>query len=113
MENIAGVFGLAAGAWLLVSALQRRARFRAGTLPAAPASHPSLVAMGEAVPPLINAALFIVGGQVVLAYAVTDLRGWFGPLDLAGFLFLLFGYGVWLSVKVKCRPGRLAGSGPA
>ena len=56
-------------------------------------------------PPIIIFGLVVAGGQAVLAFLVTGGGGVFSLFDLAGFLFLLFGYGVWVKMKVAYRAG--------
>lgn len=98
-----------AGAWLLWSAMARRARVRAalarGETPMA--LHPSLVLMADIGPPIIIFGLVVAGGQVVLAYLATGGAG-FAPTDLAGFLFLLLAYGVWVKMRTRYRPTQVA-----
>jgi hypothetical protein len=109
----AGIAMLAAGIWLLRSALLRRARVRAavreaaarGESPApAPPLHPSLALIGGIMPPIISFGLVVAGAQVVLAYVVTG-GGGFSLLDLAGFLFLLVAYDVWVRFRTRYRLG--------
>lgn len=106
--NWAGAAMAAAGAWLVWQAMLRRQRGRAaaarGEAPPPPL-HPSLVLMADMGPPIIIFGLVVAGGQAVLAFLVTGGGGVFSFLDLAGFLFLLFGYGVWVKMKVAYRAG--------
>jgi len=64
-----------------------------------------LAPIAEIGPSVVIFGLFVAGGQVVLAYLATDGGGIFSVVDLAGFLFLLFAYGVWLKIKVAHRAG--------
>lgn len=105
--------GLAvAGVWLLWLAVLRRRLARGATErgEGAPPLHPSLAPMADIGPPIVIFGLFVAGGQVVLAFLATDGGGGvFSLFDLAGFLFLLFAYGVWLKVKVAHRAGARRG----
>lgn len=105
MAYWSGAVFFLAGAWLLWSALARRARTRAalarGETPMA--LHPSLALMAEIGPPIIIFGLVVAAGQVVLAWLATGGAG-FAATDLAGFLFLLLAYGVWVKVRTLYRP---------
>jgi hypothetical protein len=101
-----GLVLFAAGAWLLRSALARRARVRAALArgdTTAPPLHPSLALMGDIMPPVISFGLVVAGAQVVLAYVMTGGGGFALP-DLAGFLFLLLAYDVWVRTRTRYRP---------
>jgi len=55
----------------------------------------SVTILGDAVPPIILAALAFVGVKSVFFYAALG-GGIFTIVDLAGFLALLGGYGAWM-----------------
>ena len=55
----------------------------------------SVTILGDAVPPIIIAALAFVGVKSVFFYAALG-GGIFTIVDLAGFLALLGGYGAWM-----------------
>jgi hypothetical protein len=103
MRNIIGLLFFAAGAWMLLTALARRKRVIAAGPDAAPPLNPSLQAMADAMPPIILVALAIVGAKVALAVLLTDAGQYFSLLDLAGFLFLLAGYGASLVIRTRYR----------
>ena len=107
LRHWAGVGMMVAGVWLLRLAVirRRRAREAAGHGETAPPLHPSLVAMADMGPPIVIFGLFVAGGQAVFAFLATEGGGIFSPVDLVGFLFLLFAYGVWLKIKVAHRVG--------
>lgn len=97
-----------AGAWLVRLALRRRrfARESAARGAAPPPLHPSLAPLADIGPPIILLGLFVAGGQLVFAFFATDGGGGlFSLFDLAGFLVLLLGYGVWMKAKVVHRTG--------
>ncbi|RAI57673.1 hypothetical protein [Roseicella frigidaeris] len=98
-----------AGAWLLRSAWARRARARAAMARglAAPPLAPSLAMMGEMMPPIIRLGLILAGLQGLLAYGMTG--GVFSLFDLAGFLFLLLAYDLWLRCRTRYRLPDAAG----
>lgn len=107
VQHLAGIAMTVAGAWLIWISVGRRRRgleaAARGERP--PPLHPSLVAMADMGPPIIIFGLVVAGGQAVLAFLMTGGGGVFSLLDLAGFLFLLFGYGVWVKMKVAFRTG--------
>ncbi len=107
LQHWAGAAMAAAGAWLIWLAVLRRRRGMeaAARGEAPPPLHPSLVLMADMGPPVIIFGLVVAGGQAVLAFLVTGGGGVFSVFDLAGFLFLLFGYGVWGKMKVAYRVG--------
>ena len=111
MRNLFGIAMLVVAGWLVWSAMARRNRIIASVArgETGPALHPSLAMMAGIVPPLVNIGLAIAGGQVAFAFWLTGGAGVFGLLDLIGFLALLAGYGVWLTLKSRYRPGRLPG----
>jgi hypothetical protein len=57
--------------------------------------HSSIAILGDAVPPIIVAALAFVGIKAVFFYVALG-GGIFTLVDLAGFLMLLGGYGAWM-----------------
>lgn len=91
------------GAGLLWSALARRSRMlaAAGRGETAPPLHPSLAMMAEIGPSIVIFMLVVAGGQVALAFWMTDGGGIFSMLDLAGFVFLLVAYGTWVVLKSR------------
>ncbi|TQF76222.1 hypothetical protein FK498_18955, partial [Elioraea sp. Yellowstone] len=109
MQDIAGVILFAAGAALVWRALARRDRIRAEARRRAAAGmadpraglHPSLAVIGEVAPPLMIGGLAIVALKLVLAYAMTGAARWFSLLDLAGLLFLLASWSVWLVLRTR------------
>ncbi|WP_291297245.1 hypothetical protein [Elioraea sp.] len=103
MRNIIGLVFIAAGAWMLFSALARRRRVIAAGPDAAPPLNPSLQAMADAMPPIILLVLGIVGAKVALAMVMTEAGQYFSLLDLAGFLFLLAGYGTSVVIRTRYR----------
>lgn len=102
----AGVVMAAAGLGMVGVAARRRrdAREAAARGEAPPPLHPSLAPLADIGPPIIIFGLFVAGGQAAIAFLLTG-GGVFSLFDLAGFLFLLFGYGVWVKAKVAHRVG--------
>jgi hypothetical protein len=113
IANLAGVVMAAAGLWLGAQAFTRRRRViaesrrrqAAGEPETGPPQHRSLQMLGAIGPGIVQFGLCIAGGQVVLAYLITEGSGVFTLFDLAGFLFLLAAYGWWISVRARYRPG--------
>jgi hypothetical protein len=103
VRYIVGLLCFAGGAWLLWSAYARRRRAVAAGPLSAPALHPSLQVLGDAMPPIIVLALIIVGAKMALAFAVTDAGQYLSLFDLAGFLFLLAGYGTSVVFRSRYR----------
>jgi hypothetical protein len=107
LQHLVGAAMTVAGVWLLWQAVlrRRRATEAAARGEKPPALHESLVFMADVGPPIIIFGLVVAAGQAVLAFLITDGGGVFSLLDLAGFLFLLFAYGVWVKTKVAFRIG--------
>jgi multisubunit Na+/H+ antiporter MnhC subunit len=101
MRYIIGLVFFAAGAWLMWSALARRKRAIAAGPEARPEISRSMQIMGDAVPPMVVLALLIIGAKTAIAFAITGATRYLSWLDLAGFLFLLAGYGT--SVVLRAR----------
>lgn len=101
MRYIIGLVFFAAGAWLMWSALARKQRAIAAGPEARPEISRSMQIMGDAVPPIVVLALIIIGAKTAIAFAITDATRYLSWLDLAGFLFLLVGYGT--SVVLRAR----------
>ena len=97
----------AAGLGLVWLAARRRRHARAAALrgEVPPPLHPSLAPLADMGPPIIIFGLFVAGGQAAIAFLLTEGGGVFSSLDLAGFLALLIGYGVWVKAKVAHRLG--------
>jgi hypothetical protein len=75
----------------------------------------SVTILGDAVPPIIIAALAFVGVKSVFFYAALG-AGIFTIVDLAGFLALLGGYGAWMWWHSRYRfaePAETAQQAPA
>ncbi len=70
----------------------------------------SVAILGDAVPPIIIAALAFVGVKSVFFYAALG-GGIFTIFDLAGFLALLGGYGAWMWWHSRYRFAELAEDG--
>lgn len=107
IQHVTGAVFFAAGLALIASALLRRRRAlavaRDPAAPKPPELHPSLVLMADIGPPLIIFGLVVAGAQVALAFWMTGGGGVFSLFDLAGFLFLLVAYGVWIKIRTKHR----------
>lgn len=111
MRHVAGVILFVAGVTLIWLALARRNRIRtearereaAGLADSRAGLHPSLAVIGEVAPPLMLGGLLIVALKLVLAYAMTGAERWFSLFDLAGLLFLLGAWSVWLVLKTGYR----------
>ena len=67
----------------------------------------SISILGDAVPPIVLAALGFVGVKSVFFYAALG-GGIFTIVDLAGFLMLLAGYGAWMWWHSRYRFADLA-----
>lgn len=110
---VAGILAGAAGAVLIGLALRRRARIRAawdaarrtGVAPGRPIN-PSLRAIADVASPLMILGLVVAGVQVAIAFVVSEGGGLFGWPDLAGFMLLLLGYGVWFHTRTMFRLDR-------
>ena len=107
LRHWAGAAMTVAGAYLIWLAVlrRRRAAEAAARGERPPALHESLVIMADVGPPIVIFGLVVAGGQAAVAFLLTEGGGVFSLFDLAGFLFLLFAYGVWLKVKVAHRLG--------
>ena len=81
-----------------------RAIAAAGLPDPRPPLHPSLVVIGDVVPPLMMGGLVFLGLKLTLAYVVAGEALGVGLLDLFGALSLLAAYGVWLRWKTPYRP---------
>lgn len=103
MRYIVGLLCFSGGSWLFWSAYARKRRSLAAGLLSAPPLHPSLQILGDAMPPIIVLALIIVGAKMTLAFAITDAGNHLSVLDLAGFLFLLAGYGTSVVFRARYR----------
>lgn len=103
MRDWTGLVLAACGVGLLWSALARRRRMMAVAAQGetGPRLHPSLALMAEIGPSIVIFMLVVAGGQVALAFWLTDGGGVFSMLDLAGFLFLLLAYGAWVVLKSR------------
>ncbi|HEY8565955.1 MAG TPA: hypothetical protein VIL65_10680 [Beijerinckiaceae bacterium] len=93
----------AAGGFVAAGLLHRRRALVAIRRSSEGAAEGSLTAFGQIARPLILGVLAYVGLKAVLIYAAFDGGRVLSPLDLAGFLALLAGYGFWLSLRVKHR----------
>lgn len=107
----AGVVMFAIGAWLVYRAfaqksraLQIQAEIAAsnGRL-AAPELHPSLKTVGTFFPTLMIWFLVYAGLKGTLGWYALDGGRVLSFFDVAGFLFLLTGYGTWLTLTTRYR----------
>jgi hypothetical protein len=111
MRHLIGLALFATGVALIWAALARRnaiiadlRRLEAAGLPDPRAAlHSSLVVIGDVAPPLMIGALIVMALKVVLAYAMTGADRWFSLVDLAGFLFLIGAWCIWLVLKTRYR----------
>jgi hypothetical protein len=105
IANWAGLLMALAGLLLATSAFRRRtaALSAAARGEVAPPLNPSLAVLGEIATPVVLGGTAIAGGQVALAFYMTNGGGVFSPLDLAGFLFLLAAYAVWVLIRTRHR----------
>ncbi|MFZ5558067.1 MAG: hypothetical protein ACOZDY_15335 [Pseudomonadota bacterium] len=102
-----GLVLFAIGGWLAWAGLAHRRRAlalrgpAAAGAPAARADPRSLAAFGEIMRPVILFALAYLGVKTALAFWWLDAGRYLSLFDLAGFLFLLAGYGTWMVLKTK------------
>lgn len=115
-----GALLFAVGGWLILAGLAHRRRVLA--LRAAPgagdadADPRSLAVFGEIMRPIILFALAYLGVKTTLAFWWLDAGRYLSLFDLAGFLFLLAGYGAWMVMKTTYRvlqPPAAVDSAPA
>lgn len=112
MQNLIGPPLLLIAAAILWFAYDRRRKIlaaeraiaAAGLPDPRPPLHPSLVVIGDVVPPLMMGGLVLLGLKLTLAYVVAGEALGVGLLDLLGALGLLAAYGVWLRWKTQYRP---------
>lgn len=112
MQNLIGPPLLAVAATIVWYAYARRKKIlaaeraiaAAGLPDPRPPLHPSLVVIGDVVPPLMMGGLVFLGLKLTLAYVVAGEALGVGLLDLVGALCLLAAYGVWLRWKTQYRP---------
>lgn len=105
MRYWTGLLLFAGAAWLLRSALARRARVlnaRAEGRVAPPASA-SLAMMGDVLPPLVMLALALVGVKMTFAYFAFGGSRVLSLFDLAGLLSLLAAYGTSVTFAARYR----------
>jgi hypothetical protein len=106
-----GLALFATGVALIWAAVARRnaiiaelRRLEAAGLPDPRAAlHSSLVVIGDVVPPLMIGALIVMALKLVLAYIMTGADRWFSLVDLAGLLFLIGAWCIWLVLKTRYR----------
>jgi hypothetical protein len=111
MRNCTGAALVLIGAWLVWSGLLHRARVvraRPRPAPVGPAEEPApetsgLVAFGAILRPLIFFVLGYFAIKVTTAYLLLDRGRYFSPFDLAGLLFLLAAYALWLTLQTNYR----------
>lgn len=111
MRNWTGLVFFAIGSWLLAAALIHRTRAERGEHHRQSKDrcgkptpiNPSLIMLGDLFRPLIIAVLSYVALKATVVYIVIDAGQMFSLFDLAGFLFLLAGYGVWLILRTRHR----------
>ncbi len=101
MRYIIGLVFFAAGAGLMWAAFARKRRAVAAGPEAQPEISRSMRILADAVPPLVVVTLLIVGAKTAIAFVITDATRHLSFFDLAGFLFLLAGYGT--SVVLRAR----------
>lgn len=105
MRYWTGLLLFAGAAWLLRSALARRARVRAaaGEGRVAPPASASLAMMGDVLPPMIILALGFVGVKMTFAYFAFGGSRVLSLFDLAGLLALLAAYGTSVVFATRYR----------
>lgn len=64
---------------------------------------PSLVALNEIMPSIVNIALMAAGAFVVFLYFAMGVSGRISLVDLGGFLFLLACYGLSVTLQARAR----------
>lgn len=110
VRNWAGLVLAAIGVWFLAAAWRRR--HRALTVQRAARTSglkldvyaPRTFALTTAIArPIVTLVLLAAGGEVLQVYRVTDGAPLLSAVDLAGFLLLLLGCGVWFSVSTRYR----------
>ena len=104
MANWIGIVLFAYGGWFLYRAYQHRQMVLATPVDAERKAG-KLTTMVAVMPSIINFGLIIGAAQVVIGYMIVGPSAMFGPVDLAGILFLLASYGAWINIKCRYRPG--------
>lgn len=104
------------GAWLLWSAHQRRQRVPArriltpAEITASASGHPSLAVLGDVMPSIMVGFLVYGGLKATLLFFAVGAGRWLSLFDLAGLLFLLASYGIWLVIMTRHRVAPAAGA---
>ena len=105
-----GLVLFAIGGWLLVTALQRRRRaltvWQAAQAKGQPVEvhiGPKFLAVGIVIRLLAYSMLMAVAGGAIMFYQAAGDASLAADVNLAGLLFLLLGYGVWVSVRTRYR----------
>ncbi len=111
MQYMIGIILICVGTWMLVSALNQKKRVLETRmsrenqnlgLETRP-THPSMQMMGDILPPLIRFGLGTLGFMFVILYLVMDESKYFTLFDLAGLLYMLTAYGVWITLTTSYR----------
>ncbi len=110
IRNWAGLVLAAIGVWFFTTALQRRKRAlaawhaaKAKGLEIDVRTSQKFALTGAIARPVVNFVLLVGAAEVSLSYAAIGRSSLFSPIDLAGFLLLLLGYGVWFSISTRYR----------
>ncbi|MDJ0654144.1 MAG: hypothetical protein QNJ40_08330 [Xanthomonadales bacterium] len=104
MANWIGLFLFGYGSWFLYRAWQHRQMVLSIPIDSERKTG-KLTNMVIMMPAIINFGLVIGAAQVIIGYMIVGPNAMFGPVDLAGILFVLASYGVWVNVKCRYRPG--------
>jgi hypothetical protein len=99
MRNVLGLILTLGGTWLLWSGWAWRAKALASPGGDPAATSVSLADFGAIVRPLVYIALGYLALKASLAYALLDAGRFVSPFDLAGLLYLLAAYGIWLHLR--------------
>ncbi len=111
MQNVIGLAFFAFGALFFVAALRYRrrvvvawARYHASMSPGTQPPRQRFGGFAARARPFITFALQLFAIETILMYFFFNGDRLFSLFDLAGWLFLLTGYGTWINLHIVSRP---------